>query len=181
MATQTGIGSFVVFAPVPANFSDDGNYFVVGNEDGSTRLRYAYGGHTSISGYIYDGLVQNGSVQEGGILLQLHYLSPSGYASFQKQYGSTKKCAASFYNANMLHTMVLARDRQCAKHLSGRSFSTWEKFTISGRLISFYDGVQNGGRIGMPNGPFNYLLVDSCDQIEEHTVSAGPRNKMQSW
>lgn len=172
---------YVVFAPVPGNFGDDGEYFVVSNGDGSTKLRYTYGERTSLSGNIYDGLVQSASVQEGGILLQLHYLSPSGYETFKRQFGDTKKCAASFYNANMLHTMVLARDPQCAKRLNGRTFATWEKFSISGKLLSFHDGTQNGRRIAMPHGPFNYILIDTCDQINSHSAVAVAGSTTTSW
>ncbi len=154
-----------IFVEKPVLFSEAKGFLKLATEDGTSELRYAFGSRASIDGYAYDVLVQSGALSLGGVLLQLHYLRPDAYSEFKRSFGNSNNCPAAFYNAHMQHTLVLSKDAACSKRLRDQSFKNWHSFSISGQLLNFHDGFNTSGPVSMPTGPFNYLLIDSCDQL----------------
>jgi hypothetical protein len=156
---------FMIFYGFPSkvvNYNASGSRFTISSVDGESEIHFSYQESASVTGYVLDYDSQSGSFNEGGVLLQLHYLSPSDYEVFRQKFGNSKKCPASFYNKHVKHLLLHAALPECRQKLSKAYYRKWDKFKFGGSYLSFIEGNKGSNSISFPSGNYRFFLVSDC-------------------
>jgi hypothetical protein len=143
----------------------DQDSFKLNNKEKTIELTFAIEERAFIEGNIFQSEIENGSIERGGVILQLNYLPKDDYVTFTNQFSSTNQCPASFYNSYMKHLLLISFDPECASKISGKNTLEWQPFQISGRYARFKNGFNEKGIVAFPTGNYRHFIVDSCSDL----------------